>query len=99
MIIYFQDITFPEFTTSLILRSESQEKTLYQNGNSAIDGGTSLGAIYPLLSDIGLEPPLESLGAASFWPPKVSQSASMQWQCDNMLLGHHISQNHYFCLN
>lgn len=72
-------ITFPEVTSSAwIMPSESPEEILYRNSNSAMDGGTSLGAIHASLSDIGPEPPSESLGAGSSWPPKVSQSPSMQ---------------------
>ncbi len=75
----------------IIMLSEPQEEIPYQNSDSAMDGRTSLGAIHVPLSNFDLELPLESLGAGSSWPSEVSQSASTQWQYDNILLGHCFS--------
>ncbi len=72
------------------MHSEFQEEIPYLNSNSAMDGGTSLGAIDLPLSKSDLELPLEPLGVDS-WLPEVSQSASMQWQYDNILSGYYIS--------
>ncbi len=73
--------------------SEPQEKIPYLNSNSAMDGGTSLEAIDLPLSNFDLELPLESVDMGSSWSQEVSQSASMQWQYDNILLGHCTSFN------